>query len=421
MLKNSPREITKSPVFYGWFTLSGAVLVTLIVGGSFINAFGVFLPVLSDQFGWSRAEISMALSLGIAAFGLPSMFFSMAVNKFGAKFTIIVGNLLTAAGLGSLYFVNNLWQLYLVYIFIGATAGFGGYISCTTLANNWFIGKRSLAMSVITAAAGGGGLFFPPLITTLIKAFGWRASWLILAALVTVFTIIAGLLIRNRPEDKGQLPEGYSSLSVSGREEPVTAKNNSAAWKLADIFKIRSTYLILGFIIANAFVMGTMNAHQIAYIQDIGFSPMTAATTMSVFSILGLIGSLSFGTLALKINMRYLAGAGLICEFIGIIILLSTKNISLLYVYSCFVGLGTGALFAAMPSFISAYYPREHYARVTGLVLPFHVVAQAVIAWVVGKMFDVTGSYMLAFSIIGICVLGGSICAFLVRQPKTIH
>jgi MFS family permease len=415
------RETAKSPVFYGWFTLSGGVLITLIVGGAFINTFGVFLPVFNEEFGWNRADISMALSLGIAAFGLPSMLFSVAVSKFGARLTIIVGNLLAAVGLVMLYFISALWQLYLVYIFLGMAAGFGGYISCMTLANDWFIGKRALAMSVITAAAGAGGLFFPPLATVLIKSLGWRESFLVLAVMVTIATIISGLIIRNRPEDKGQLPEGYNTLPPSGQEQLMTTGKNGAAWKLSDMFKSPAIYLILGFIITNSFVMGTMNTHQIAYAQDIGFSAMTAAATMSVFSILGLIGSLSFGTLALKINMRYLATTGMVLELIGIIILLSSQNLVALYIYAALIGLGTGAIFAAMPSFLGAYYPREHYARVTGLILPFHVIAQSIIAWAVGEMFDVTGSYRLAFYILGGGVIVGAVCAFFARPPKTVR
>jgi MFS family permease len=415
-IKPAPALKAKTP-FYGWFALSGAVLITLIVGGAFINTFGVFLPVFSDEFRWTRADISLALSLGIAAFGLPSLLFSLAVNKFGARATIILGNLLAAVGLVMLYFINSLWQLYLVYIFLGMAAGFGGYISCMTIANNWFIGKRALAMSVITAAAGAGGLFFPPLTTVLIKSLGWRESFLVLAAMVTAASIISGFVIRNRPEDKGQLPEGFVPTDPSVKAKTASQNN----WKLSDMFKSPAIYLILGFIIANAFTMGTMNTHQIAYLQDIGFSDMTAATTMSVFAVLGLIGSLSFGTLALKINMRYLATAGLVSELIGIVILLSTRNLAASYVYTALIGLGTGSIFAAMPSFLGAYYPREHYAQVTGLILPFHVIAQSIIAWVVGDIFDATGSYRIAFYILGGCVIVGMVCAFFARPPKPLR
>lgn len=409
--------MNKNKPFYGWFAISGAILVTLIVGGAFVNAFGVFLPIFSEEFDWSRAEVSLALSLGIIAFGIPSLIFSAAVTKFGPRLTIIVGNLMTAAGLTALYFFNSLWQLYLIYIFIGATAGLGGYIACTSIANNWFIKKRALALSMITAAAGAGGLFYPPMTTALLDVFAWREVWLVLAGIVTISTIIGGWLVRNYPEDLGQTPDGIPP-SLSGDGGSVSTVNKKIDWKLTGVLKIPTTYFILGFVIANAFCMGTMNAHQIAYIQDIGYSAMTAATTMSVFAVFGLIGSLGFGTLALKINIRFLAGAGLISQIIGIIILLSTKNLAFQYIYPAFIGLGTGSLFAAMPSFLGAYYPREHFARVTGLFLPFHVVAQAAIAWIVGKLFDITGAYTLAFTIIGICVFAGVFCAYFALPPK---
>ena len=410
-------EIEKTGPFYGWFAISGAILVTLIVGGAFVNAFGVFLPIFSEQFGWSRGSVSLAISLGIIAFGIPSLVFSAAVNKYGARKMIIIGNLLTAVGLASLYFFNSLWQLYLIYIFIGATAGLGGYIPCTSIANNWFIKKRSLALSMITAAAGAGGLFYPPLVTGLIKILTWREVYLVLAGIVAVCTIIGGWLIRNRPQDVGQLPDGDAAplSAVAG-----SANVKDTGWKLTSILKVPATYFILGFVIANAFCMGTINAHQIAYIQDIGYSPMTAAATMSVFAVFGLIGSLSFGTLALKIHIRYLASAGLILQLIGLVIVLSTRNLTLQFVYPAIIGLGTGAVFSAMPSFAASYYPREHFAQITGMFLPFHVIAQAAIAWAVGRIFDVTGHYTMAFIIISIVVFAGIFCAYFARKPQQI-
>jgi sugar phosphate permease len=419
-LSNSvTRESTigKTRPFYGWFALSGAILITLFVGGAFVNAFGVFLPIFNEQFGWSRGDISMALALGIIAFGVPSPIFSIAVNKFGARLMIIIGNLLTAAGLASLYFFSSLWQLYLTYIFIGATAGLGGYIATTSVANNWFIKKRTFALSMVSAASGVGGLFYPPMTTAFINIISWREVYLILGAIVAVTAIISGWLVRNRPEDIGQQPDGDAPLpSIKVHESSAL---NNTGWRLTGIFKVPVTYLILGFIIANSFCSSTINAHQIAYIQDIGYSQMTAAATMSVYAIFGLVGSIFFGTLSFKINLRYLTSVGLLSELIGIIILLSTRNLTWQYVYSAFIGLGFGAVFAAMPSFLSAYFPREHFAQIAGIILPFHFLATAVIAWVVGKIFDATGHYTMAFIIIGAVVFAGIFCAFYARKPKT--
>jgi MFS family permease len=164
--------------------------------------------------------------------------------------------------------------------------------------------------------------------------------------------------------------------------------------------------------------MGTMMTHQIAYLEDIGFNPMTAATTMSLMSIFSLVGSLGFGTLALRINIRYLASAGFLCQVVSIIILLTTRNLGLIFVYAALMGISTGALFTAMPTFVGNYYPRERYTQVTSIILPFHVVAQAVAAYAVGAIYDITAEYTLAFFIIGALPLIGLVCAFSARPPK---
>jgi MFS family permease len=410
----------KTKPFYGWWALSGAMVVTFVVGGAYMNSFGVFLPVICDQLGWSRAEVSLALSMGIIAFGLPSLLYSYLISKYGARFAIITGNLLAAAGMALLFFVHAIWHLYLLYIFIGAVAGFGGYIACTTIANNWFVKRRSLVMGMITASVGIGGLAYPPLVTTLIKAIGWRGSWLVLAGIVAASVLTAGImLIRNKPEDIGQVPDGIpASLDLDIKQSALPNGGAPSTWRLTQVIKQPTTYLILAFVIANAFTMGTMSAHQIAYLQDIGFNPMTAATTVSVMAVFSLIGSLLFGILALKINIRYMASTGLLLELTSILILLATKNLTMMFVYAALLGLGTGAMFTAMPTFIGAYYPRERYAQVTGLILPFHVVAQAIAASVAGAIHDITGVYTLAFVILAGCVFVGLFCAFFARPPK---
>src|SRR4030042_129244 len=191
--------------FYGWYVLGGAMLVTLVVGGAYMNTFGVFLPVLTEKFGWSRAEVSLALSMGMIAFGLPSLLYSLVITRFGARFCIILGNLLAAMGMAAMYFVQEIWHLYLLYIFIGGISGVGGYLACTTIANNWFVKRRALVMGMLTASAGIGGLIYPPITTALVNAIGWRETWLGLAGLVIVSgTGPGGGVVREKTGGKGE-------------------------------------------------------------------------------------------------------------------------------------------------------------------------------------------------------------------------
>jgi sugar phosphate permease len=415
-------KLKTGKTFYGWYTLGGVTLVTMVAGATFVTSFGVFLPVVSEECGWSRAEVSLALSLGMMSFGLPSPLYSILINKFGPRFSIILGNLLAALGMASFYFVQEIWQYYLLYIFIGAMSGFGGFLACTMIVNNWFVKKRSLAMGVVTASIGIGGLIFPPVVTALINPIGWQATWVVLAGIVALsVTIVGTALIRNKPEDMGQLPDGVpTAIDLDIKKTTSKDSGPAPAWRISNIFKGPTIWTILAFILANSITVGAMNAHQIAYLRDIDFTPMTAATTVSVMSIFSIVGSLGFGALALKINIRYLASAGLLFELISIIILLTTRNLTLIFVYSVLIGIGGGALVTAMPTFLGAYYPRERYVQILGLILPFHVMTQAASAVVVGVIHDTTNAYTTAFIIMGACALVGMMCAFLTRPPKKL-
>jgi MFS family permease len=411
----------KGRVFYGWLTLAGAILVTVIAGGAFVGSFGVFLPVISNEFDWSRGSVSLALSLGMIAFGLPGPFFGHFINRFGPRAGIITGNSLAAVATAALFLANQTWHYYLLYIIIGLGNGIGGYIACTTLVNNWFVKKRSLVMGIFTSSAGLAGFIFPPIVTALIAGVGFLKSWLALALLVLFGASILGgfVFIRNRPEDIGQVPDGdfAASDTTTPKDAPV---HNAAppARPMAQVFKTKVTWLIAAFVFADALAMGVVVGHQIAYIQDIGFSPMISAGTASFQSIFNILGSLAFGALSLRFNMRRLASIAFFLQFGSLIILLTTKNLAMIYVYAALMGLSLGAILTAMASFAGAYYPREQYAQVIGLFLAFYVIGQSIAALGTGAIYDATQQYTLAFSILTVSSLAGLVCALLARPPE---
>jgi MFS family permease len=421
MSPDSPSK--KKRVFYGWFTLVGAALVIFIVGGSFIQSYGVLLPKITSEFGWSRAEVSLALTLGILAFGLPSPLFGILVNKYGPRFTIIVGNALAALGIAGVYLAQEVWHLYLFYIIIGLGGGFGGYIASATIINNWFIRRRPLALGIFQSFAGLGGFVFPPLTTALIAAIDWRASWLVLAGIILVVPVFIGgvLLIRNKPEDMGLMPDGMEPDALS---EPVgipsdsTRNGASTEWGILKLLKTGTPWFIGGLAAANSYTWGTLLTHQIAYLQDIGYSPMTAASTLSVMSGFSLMGSLGIGFLALKFNVRYLASMAFVIQVAALMILLTTRELALLYIFAILLGLSGGSLTAALPMFVGAYYPRERYAQVLGVVFPFQVVSNASAATIAGLVFDATSSYTPAFIAASVFSLAGFFFALMARRPR---
>ncbi len=413
----------KHKIFYGWFALAGVAIVIFIVGGAFVNSFGPFLPKLISEYDWGRAEISLALTLGILAFGLPSPLFGILVNKYGPRYTIIVGNAIAALGLAGVYLAQEVWHLYFFYIISGLGGGFGGYIACTAIVNNWFIRRRSLALGIFQSFAGLGGFVFPPLTTALIASIDWRASWLVLAGVILVIPVFIGgvFLIRNKPEDMGLMPDGMSPDAFHEYEKTQSrssADGDNSGWGGLKVLKTKTPWLIGGFAAANSFTVGTLVSHQIAYLQDIGYAPMTAASTLSVMSIFSLIGSLGFGFLALRFNIRHMASIAFIIQLVAITILLTTRELALLYIFAIFMGLSAGSLTVALAMFVGAYYPRERYAQVMGVVFPFQVIFNAGAATIAGLVFDATSSYTPAFITAGIFSLVGLFFAHMARRPK---
>jgi cyanate permease len=421
----TPEEISqkKRGIFYGWFALAGSMLIIYIVGGAFVHSYGVLLPIISEEFDWKRALVAGALSAGILSFGLPSPIFGNLVSRLGPRVTLIFGNLVAGIGIALISQVQEVWHLYLLYIPIGLGGGFGGYIACTTIANNWFIKKRSLAMGIFTASSGLGGITFPPLTTALIEAIGWRDTWLVLAAIICVIAVFLGgvVLVRNKPEDMGLLPDGeIPDPTVEVEKTESEHERESSGVSIRRVLSRPTAWFIGGLAGANAFAMGMMMTHQIAYLRDIGYSTITAAGTLSFMSVFSLIGSLTFGALAMKVQVRYLACAAFISQILGMIILLSTRELGLIYVYAALQGLSHGSLITALPTFVGTYYPRDNYARVLGVVFPFQVIVQSISATVAGAIFDATGSYAPAFITAVFTGMSGLFFSFMARRPKSV-
>jgi MFS family permease len=363
----------------------------------------------------------MSLSIGIIAFGLPSPFVGILVNRLGPRLSIIIGNALAGLALMGVSLAGEIWHMYLLYIFLGLGAGLGGYIPSSTVVNNWFIRRRSLALGMFMACGGLGAFAFPPITATLIELIGWRMTYVAIGGgCMFIAVVIGGIgLVRNRPEDMGQLPDGASAATYEQEAELQSkAVEGSRSGGLGELVRHPAIWLIGAFAAANAFALGTMTTHQVAYVQDIGFSPLTAASTQSMMAAMSVIGSLSFGSLALRLNLRYLAIGAFCCQLVAVSLLLTTQELWLIYVYAFFLGIGNGALMTAMPTFVGAIFRRERYSQALGFTFPFHLVSQAVAAYVAGAIFDATSSYRPAFMVLICFMLAGIFFVYMIGRQK---
>jgi len=424
MIGNS-KVMKKRGGFYGWIALAGAMLVYFTTSGTFFYSYGVFLPAMCNEYGWSRAIVGGGLSVALLAFGLPSPLIGASIARFGPRANIVFGNLLVVIGLAGMSITTEVWQLYLFYgILVGLGGGFGLYLPCTIMVNNWFIRKRSLGMGLVISAGGLGGFAFPPLATWLISTVGLQMAWLALAMMQLACAVLIGglILVRNRPEDMGQAPDGISNAQANGIEdEPgYTSRvyQSPMDWQARQAIRKPTTWLIATLCAANFLAIGTVTAHQVAYLKDIGFSPIVAAMALGLVPGMSILGRLGFGLLGVRFEVRHLAIVSFIIQVTALIILLTTKTLFLIYIYAVLFGISYGALVVALPTFIGAYYGRIHYAQILGLIFPLAIIAEAAGPIIAGAINDAMGTYIPAFAIITGFSTVGLICAILAYPPK---
>ena len=367
--------------------------------------------------------MAAGLSIGTLTFGLPSPLIGASIARFGPRVNIVLGNLLAALALAGVSLTQEVWHLYVFYGIGGIGVGFGMYVACTTVVNNWFIQKRSLGMGLVVAAGGLGGFVFPLLVTWLISTIGWQLSWVVLAGIHLVFAVLIGgvILVRNKPEDLGQVPDGVS-IEPLGREEGAGRHSqvyqSPVDWRTKQAMRKPTTWLIVAIGAANFFAIGAVMSHQVAYLKDIGFTSMIAAMALSLVSGMSIIGRLGFGALALRFEVRRLAIFSFVVQLVALAILLTTKNLALIYIYAALFGISYGALITSLPTFVGGYYGRTHYAQILGLIFPLTTVAEAVGPVLAGAIYDVTATYTLAFIVVIAFSSAGLICAILARPPK---
>lgn len=219
----NPRLSQKPKVFYGYWIVLGTFFCLLITSGCGFFAFSLFIRPLQADLGWGRGEIMAAFTIYFLVTGVASPFIGRVVDRYGARKVISIGALIVGLGFVSLSQASNLWHFYVSYAVVGVGMAAMGHVPASAIVSNWFKKRRGTAIGIMSSGIGAGGVVLAPLVGGyLIPNFGWRASYLVLAALTWVLVIpLALLVIKTKPADMGLYPDGGQVPEiVAGSETP---------------------------------------------------------------------------------------------------------------------------------------------------------------------------------------------------------
>jgi len=208
------------PLHYAWLIVI-VTFVTLITTAGFRATPAVLIVPLQDEFGWSRATISLGISLGLLMYGLTAPFSAALMDRFGVRRVMLVSLATIAAGASATTLMTEPWQFVLLWgLVVGGATGAVSIPLAATVANRWFSTRRGLVTGILSASNASGQMVFLPALAWLATAYGWRYAAVSVAAiaLIVVFPIVAEV-VRDRPQSIGLQPYGAT--------EPVPAPERS--------------------------------------------------------------------------------------------------------------------------------------------------------------------------------------------------
>jgi sugar phosphate permease len=310
-------------IYYGWWIVAAAFIISVYLGGTIIYGFTAFIQHIEADTGWSRAQISLAVSLrGIEA-GVLAALSGVLADKFGSRKLVFIGSLLTGLSLVLVSRADSLSSFYLAYAILAfGISSCGLTVMMSTLAE-WFQFNLGKATGILISGFGLSGTLVPA-ITALINQYGWRTTFFIMG--IGAFIIIAplSLVFRRRPnqsENTGSetKPEPENSPLIAAAETGLgigQLLRNTTFWKIAIIFTL------------HRIMVSTVITHIMPYLEGttILMSDQRASLVAMALTLTSIFGRLGFGWLADKYNKKLVASAAIILMLLGLLFLANISS-----------------------------------------------------------------------------------------------
>lgn len=394
-MNNSPETHPPSP-FLGWRMVRVAFFVDFIAVGFFFYSYSVFFKALSNEFGGSRLEAALGLTVANIVGALLSPKLGRILDQLPIKFIMSGGAVTVSCGFVLLSLISAQWQFYLIlgtFIAFGTTA-MGGLASSKLVAN-WFIIKRGTALGVATMGISLSGLIMPMMATWLIENLSWRGAFLAYGA-GTFFLVspIALFFVVSRPEDINQSPDNIPPLKLSDtpRPQPTVPAHTTVGllktplyWQVAFAFA-----LILA-------CLSPILTNMVPYATDRGLSPYEGAAILSFCAGTGVLGKVIFGFIFDRYHPKIALLFSVSTQLCGLLLLMRCETFFLFAVSASLFGFGMGGVVPLQGALIGRIFGRDSFGKTMGLLrptmLPIHIAGLPLSNYI----FDLYGSYEKAF------------------------
>jgi MFS transporter, OFA family, oxalate/formate antiporter len=381
----------KTKLFYGWFVVAAAFVVTFVGFGS-AYTFSSFVESLQRDFGASRGSVSLVFSFaGFLYFGLGVISGPLA-DRWGARNLAALGMGLVGLGLVLASQAQTIVQVYAAYS-IGIGAGVGcAYVPTLGTVQRWFVKRRGFASGLAVSGIGVGTLVMPPLATWLIANLGWRDAYLVLGIVAAVIGIGSSLLISDDPRRHGTGPDGDPLDQLSGTpiRQGVSIRDAVRTPRFAGLY---AACLISAFGVFVPFV------HLVPYAVDHQVAPTVAVLLLGLIGVGSTAGRFFLGGIADRIGRDMFLVAMYIGMAVSLAIWAAAGGFWSLAIFALLFGVFYGGWVAILPAVVTDHFGGRNVGGIIGILYTSVAIGTLLGPSAAGFAYDVSHSYFIPVAI----------------------
>ncbi|WP_090441988.1 MFS transporter [Duganella sp. CF458] len=410
------QRLQRRGIHYAWVIVA-LTFLTGLASSAALGLPGALLQPLSKEFGWGVDQISSALAVRFALFGLMGPFSAILLERFGLRKVVVAAlSLITVGSLLALW-MTQFWHLVLLWgVMLGVGSGMTALVLSAVVSNRWFETRRGLVVGLLTASSATGQLVFLPVGAWLVEHFGWRMAVLPVLAACGLIAVAVFFLMRDRPADVGQAPFGAI--------QPATAPAAPMAIGFSTPFRILREasgsavfWLLAGsFFICGLSTNGLIQTHFISLCGDAGLGPVPAASVLATMGAFDLIGTLLSGWLSDRYDNRkllfwYYSLRGLSLLWLPY----SEFTLYGLSIFAMFYGLDWIATVPPTVRLVATTFGKEKAGMVFGWIFAAHQLGAAVAAYGAGQVRTLLLTYNPALFTAGAACLVAGLMVLAIR------
>lgn len=390
-------------MFYGWWVIAAsAICLALSWPVIAIYNFGPFVIPLSNEFGWSRGEISAAILVINGTATVIALVLGVLVDYAGAKRVMLPSIVLLAMTIFSMYWLSDSLVHFYIMFFLIALLGAGtSTLTFSRVVFNWFDRRRGLAIGLTMAGVGIGATVLPLVTTLIISSLGWRVAYLFIGAGILIISGSACyFVLREYPAQMGLHKDGRAMDQEKSDSGPI-----ESGYTFRQALSTRPFWLLLLSFFLVGFCVIACTVHLVPMMQDRGISPTVAAQTASVLGFAIILGRVFAGYLMDHFFAPYVAIGFMLGPALGLSLLALELVGMPAYLAALLIGLALGAEFDFLAYFTSRYGGLKAYGIYFGVLLASFNLGSSIGPYVMGLGFDRTGAYTTFLWGFAVCFL----------------